>query len=961
LFGDFSLTFGNKLVRIGAPKTAALLCYLVLHAGEAVPRTRLASALWPDIVDSDARANLRRHLSLLQHALPEPAQGSLRVDKESVFWADGPGVWVDVHAFDVSCLAGDDAAIELYRGELLPAFEEEWLAPIRERYREACIAALLTLLSRFERAGDTVRFVATGRRVLAIDAMREDVVRRLMTAHASTGDRAAALAEYADFVRRLRDEFGVEPMGETTALADAVRTGTPLPNARPALTSTPAESGTSFVGRARELAELRVLLRRTRSLTLVGVGGIGKSRLARALAADVYEEFADGTRFVELAGLPDDADPMDPVLRAFDLAEIGPGATPRILMEHLRTRAVLLVLDNCERHARRCRALIEHLRDCPGVRVVATSRVRLGAAEESTFAVAPLSIPTHGRRDSEAVALFVARARAAGGPPIEDDGPEAVAAGAICRRLDGIPLAIELAAARCRVLRPRQVLERLSDPALVLDFEARDLPPHQATVRAAISWSFDAVGPAERSALQALSVFREPFTFEAAEAAAAAKPGFVDALTSLVEHSLLAVAHDTHDTRYRMLEPVREFAFAELVASGNEGYVYEREIGYFDAMTSTLGLPSGGNEPRRAFDTLERDRLNIRAAFEGATAHATTGSRAPALAERMATFWQERGHVGDGDAVYTGLLALDLPTRERQRLLVEASRFARLAADYDRAREDALEALGIAESLDDAARTMDALYALALLDFTVGDHDASARRLEAILAIARPNQDLGMAGKALGNLGLIAVHRNDHEAAFTYLTEAVQLLSESGERQALAATTSALAYCERTSGHLEEARAFSEQALGVARLTGNASVASSSLITLAHVAVLGDEPDNAIPYLRETLMLGRDGGFAFTLVHAMEVLARLFVRHERFADASLFLHGARSLAQRLSLTRNAQDDASLVELADATDRRLLPADAVKARLVLRDASLQRCADEALARLAILGETRHVAS
>ena len=986
LFGEFRLVAGDRAVPSPSMKTALLFAYLLLHSGEFVPRSKIASDLWPDATDADSRTNLRRHLLLLQRLLGGLDLPAVESSTRALRWVPTPSISIDAAEFEAiigdrhALLSGPDAqqlALAIYQADLLERFDDEWLTPHRERYRRQFLTLLQSSFEAHAERGAIAESLALGARLLGADPMREGVAREMMSMRLASGDRAGALAEYKALTERLRDEFNVEPMPETIALYEEIRAGSKPPTAgNPSgirLSQIPPEdkpatrsATSSFVGRARELADLRAQLRDTRLLSLIGVGGIGKSRLARALADDSADAFMDGARFVELAGLSDDASPLQAVVRTFGLAQLSPDAMQRVLTEYLRQSHILLVLDNCENHLDPCRQVVETLLEaCPSVSIVTTSRLPLGLRSETIYNVGPLAIPRiHGDGPSratsyDAVQLFLERSADAGASgtlePTEED-----AIVMICRHFDGIPLAIELAAARRRLLSARQIADRLEDPALVVDYAHRRLPAHQRSVRDAIAWTFGALDPEARLALPALSIFRTPFVFEAVEAATGrCGTAALDLLEKLVDHSLISIVQSAGEVRYKMLEPVREFAGAELDDDAARS-AFVRLADYYLDLVSKLGIADESRDHRRAFESLESDRANIRAALEGCANSGAGEAVAVNLAVALVPFWQQHGHVIDGVSVHDALLAA-FHARANIPLLLSASKFARLKADYPRAREYAVSALRNARDGGDGQSEGDALHVLALVDFTVGDMKSAEALHHEARRLAAGRGDRLREGRALANLGLIELQRSAHDGASRYLGQAVELLAQSGNDRLLGEATSALAYCERFRGNLGESRAFTLRAVEAAYKSGNSSLLSTGLTNLAHIAVLERDYADAVVHLRESLKLCRTGAFLFTLVHALEISARLFHGLNRPRDAAIFLYASRSLSKRLSVLRAQQEDNSLAELEAVLAAQLPAVDLTQAALMLGEASPSRCADEALARLATFRETRQTAS
>ena len=582
-------------------KTQALLAYLALPLGRAHSRDELAALLWGGMPAAQARGNLRHALSRVRKALPAAARRGARFDGPDVA-LDPAAVDVDVARFEAVLADGGPAAlsqiVSLYRGDLLagmsfgePAFED-WLGRERERLHALAIEGLGRLLAQQEKADATAAAVQTGLRLLSLDPLQEPAHRALMRLYARLGRREAALRQYQACADVLRRELRASPDPETATLHEEIlRSRAGRPDA--AVESDRARAGnlpsaaSALIGRERALEEVGERLRAHRLVSLIGPGGIGKTRLALEAARRAAPGQPDGVWLAELAPLADPA--LVPVAVAVALGLMLPAGaeSPERVAAALAGKRLLLVLDNCEHvidaAARMAEAL---LRAAPHARVLATSREPLRAPGESVHRVAPLEVPPdEGRaadevRETAAVRLFEARARAM--DPRFALGPaRAAVAGAVCRRLDGIPLAIELAAARAAALGVETLAAHL-DEKLELPGPAA-LPRHQ-TLRATLDWSYDLLPPGERSMLERVAVFPGSFSLEAAGVVATngalAGPEVMDAVDALVAKSLISAERDGAVTRCRLLETTRAYALEKLAARGETEVIARRHAEY---------------------------------------------------------------------------------------------------------------------------------------------------------------------------------------------------------------------------------------------------------------------------------------------------------------------------------------------------------------------------------------------
>ena len=555
LLGGFHMHAGGAPVTaVELPRLQALLAYLLLHQNAPHTRQHLAFLLWPDSTESQARTNLRTLLHRLRLALPG-ADRLLHIDAQTVQWRPDAHSMLDVADFERALAQADlaeqrgdrlaareslAAAARLYRGDLLPGWYDDWILTERERLRQRLLASLerLVVLLEDERAYRTA--IGYAQRLLRHDLLCEVAYQHLMRLHARNGDRASALRLYKTCVETLERELGVEPSQATTALYEQIRTAevkieneewrTPATGQFSILNSQfsiPQHNLriplTSFIGREREVAEVTQLIANTRLLTLTGAGGCGKTRLALTTAAGLVAAYPDGVWLVELAALTDAALAPHAVAAALGVREEAQRPLIATLAEALHAKRLLLVLDNCEHLIAACAALAQTLLGaCPRLQILATSREALGIAGETAWCVPSLALPPApsstkdaGVEDElmryEAVRLFVDRATSAL-PTFALMPQNAQAVAHICRRLDGIPLAIELAAARAKALSVEQAATRLDDCLRLLTAGSRTALPRHQTLRAAIDWSYNLLSEPERAIFRQLAVFAGGWT-----------------------------------------------------------------------------------------------------------------------------------------------------------------------------------------------------------------------------------------------------------------------------------------------------------------------------------------------------------------------------------------------------------------------------------------------------------------
>ncbi|MBM3130068.1 MAG: hypothetical protein FJ009_15775 [Chloroflexi bacterium] len=507
LFGTFRIEKDSHPIRFSTRKIESLLAFLALHP-EQHPREKLAALFWGDSTDEQARGSLRTALNLLRTELDDHL---LLTNREIVQLNSDFPLVIDAREFekigDWRLAIGDSAIsnlqslISLYRGDLLPDFYDDWVLLERERLRALYLDALLRLIQQFRSESKYERAIELAHKLLTTDPANEKAHQHLMLCYAAAGNRTAALKQYDECARLLRDELGVEPSRETIDLRDQIQAESSGTSREASFTNLPNPL-TSFVGRETELAEIRQQVETARLVTLIGAGGCGKTRLAIQVVSDLVtaQRFKHGAWWVDFAPLSDPALVATAVAAAFHLRESPPTPLISILIEHLREKEILLVFDNCEHLGDACARLAQTLLTaCPRLNILATSRAPLGIVGEVTWRVPSLSTPDPDDAPSleqmtrfDAVRLFAERATAVATNWKLADHVSAVAR--ICARLDGIPLAIELAAARLRVLSAEQIAARLHDCFSLLTAASRTALPRHQTLRAAMDWSFDLLG-----------------------------------------------------------------------------------------------------------------------------------------------------------------------------------------------------------------------------------------------------------------------------------------------------------------------------------------------------------------------------------------------------------------------------------------------------------------------------------
>jgi len=607
---------------------------------------------------------------------------------------------------------------------------------------------------------------------------------------------------------------------------------------------------TSFVGREREVAEVKQLLGENRLLTLTGPGGCGKSRLALTVAFEVVGDFEDGVWWVGLASLSDPTLVAQVVAQALEVREQPNRPLRETLAETLREEHLLLILDNCEHLVEACAALVDGLlRACPDLKILATSRESLGVGGEISWPLPPLSLPDpedlpplEELERYEAVRLFVDRTRAIAST-FELTERNAAAVARVCRRLDGMPLAIELAAARTKVLSVEQISSRLDDSFRLLKSENRTTDPRQRTLRTTIDWSFELLSEEERTLFRRLSVFAGGWTLEAAEAVCAGEgieEEVLDLLSHLVGKSLVSVAEQGGEARYGLLETIRQYGAQKLKGSGEEPEIRRRHADFFLELAEEVEPRINGRHRDAWLERLEAEGGNLRAALAWSRqeAQAETGLR---IAGALLWYWFHRGYWKEGRGWLDGALATqesvgDLArTAARAKALSSAGHLAYMQGDHSVARSQLEKSVALWRDVGDDEGLAHALRFLSGAVQPEGDHALVRSLAEESVGLFRDGTDTFGLAMSLGRLGSAALAQGDYAAARAALEEGVALCRETGDDWVLALTLRNLGVAAFRQSDYERGAALLNESLSVLREPGEKFYTTQSLDSLAVV------------------------------------------------------------------------------------------------------------------------------
>jgi len=916
LLGPLHITFDDRSVGgLSSAKVRALLIYLAVEANRSHPRAALAELLWPEQPGQTARHNLRQALSVLRHALGDDAAtpSFLLMTRDTAQFNPASATWLDVAEFTrlldacdrhrhdqrttcTECVGRLAQAVALYRGSFLDQFAigdsvafEEWALVKREALYRRAIQVLADLAAYHELRGEAAAACAYARQQLEIEPWHEDAHRCLMRLLARTGQRSSAVAQYARCRQILAAELGIEPEVATTALYERIRAGALQAQAdtealghevygMPALADPLAgrrrhnlpQPLTPFVGRQREIAELPGLIQNPahRLITILGPGGMGKTALAVEVARRHTGEFADGVSFVPLAPLQADSDIAPAIAKSLDVQLSQRDRPEEQLIHYLRDRSMLLVLDNFEQVLSGAEFVASILREAPDVRLLATSREALGLLSETPYYLTGLDVPEARSEaalpQNSAVELFVQTARRAQ-YHFAPDRQELLDIAAICRTVQGMPLAIVLAASWTNMLAPADILAEICQSYDFLESQSADLPERLRSIRRVFTSIWNRLNSAERRACAALSVFRGGFTRTAAQHVAGAT---LPVLKSLMSKSLLQ--HDPNTLRYDMHELLRQYAGEHLDPERDS--VEQRHADYYLAFVEQAERDLFGVDQLTWLRRIEADHANVLAALHWLCARHQV-EPALRLCGALGPFWQARSHLREGKQWLEAALALS-----------------------DQAIHDGN---GSRAHLEARARV---LHRLGYILFALATPLAARARIEQAYELyLRVGDEHGQADALIGR-GLVARSLNESAQARTYLERGLALARKRGYRRGTYWALHFLAGWYHIQGDSERAEALYDQSLALAREQGDLWRQGFMLSDLARLKLERRDFASAHALYRESLIMRRALEHKWGVVDCLVGLACLGIATHAAAERiALVLGAAEGIAQTVGL------------------------------------------------------------
>ena len=624
---------------------------------------------------------------------------------------------------------------------------------------------------------------------------------------------------------------------------------------------------TNFIGREDEIKSVKELLKANRLLTIFGTGGAGKTRLSLQTGADLIDDFANGVWFLELAAISDPDYVPIALMNIFGLKEEMNIEPERTLTDYLKNKEILIILDNCEHLIEACAEVSAKLLSaCPGLKIIATSRESLNIPGERLFTIPPLTQPDPKKNNTpdqltqyESVRLFVERAIAVN-PKFRVNNRNAHAIAGICSSLDGIPLAIELAAARIKILSPEKIFERLDDMFNLLTGGVRTAMPRQQTLKALIDWSYDLLTKKEKTLWSRLAVFSCVFTLEAAEEICSdefiKKNDILDLITALCEKSI--VIYDESKERYKLLDSIRQYGREKLQTDNR---IFSKHLDYFLKLSQSAKPELKGTNLKEWLDLLEADHNNFISAIEWGIRN-EEAEKGAIVAYGIGKFWEIRGQYSTGMKVLESILKKHdrLSKNTKANILNLSGNLNRYQGNYENAGRYFEESLALFRDIEDVMGISTTVNNLGNLAYTQGKFDTAKKFFEESMAIKKEIGDkMGVAG-SMNNLGGVAFSTGKYEEARMYYEDSLAIRKEIGDKHGVSASLNNLGGLELYRGNFEKARKYFEESLDIKREIGDKKGIAASLGNVGSVAKTQGDFELTKKIYEESLAVFREIG-----------------------------------------------------------------------------------------------------
>ncbi len=919
-------------------KVRALLAYLAVEHKQPHTRAFLCALLWPDLSENAARQNLSQALTRLRQVLGDKqAETPYLLATTDTVQLNPAARWqVDVHTFSerittaerhphrawhlcTVCATGLQEAVACYEGDFLAHFYlsdsvpfEEWALPLRQRLRGRMLSVLERLVRYAEWHGYFGSAIENAHRQIALEPLRDHAHRELMRLLALGGQQSAALAHYAHFCALLESEVEAEPEHETTLLYQQISTSPANPALRrlaPPYVALPALP-TPLIGRGREIAALRERLTTgiTRLLTVTGAPGIGKTRLALELAHELRFDYEDGVVWIELAPILEAEGVPAALANGLVVKEQSHRSLTDTVIDHVRTRHCLIVLDNFEQVLEAGDFIARLLERCPDVALLITSRAPLQLRTELQFALEPLAVPAltatpEQIAETAAVELFKQRVQAI--DPTWQPTPDTLPAVAtLCRKVDGLPLAIELIAPRLKSLSVVEILRHFESPLNAAPPGPRDMPRRHRTLRSAIQWSYERLSANEQEVFGCLGLFAGGCTVESAQAVAGDSVEVFPLLESLHNASLLYRRSVNGTTRFHQLETISDYAREMVAAGGNAEQAIARFVGYYLAMADKAYVELLGKEQAHWSAQIAAEHDNFRAAMRLAYQYDHRESLVR-IATGIWRFWWQRGNLHEAlEWLEKGLAQADhVPGGVRSRALRAAGVIAMGLNDYPRARrmlEEAMEAALVTNDIYDhgSARTN-----LGMVLREQGEFEAACANLEQSAALMRTLADPRWVKFPLMILASLYVRMGRIEEAGTLYEECLRLNRDIGDTEGTANALFGIGSVLGARGDYDLARQWCEQGLALYQTLNHQFGSAWCYATLGDIARMEGTPAFALSAYRASLQIWMERGDWVSGARIMEGIAAVLVQIGYIEQAIQLLGAAGRICDNANVKR----------------------------------------------------------
>jgi predicted ATPase/DNA-binding SARP family transcriptional activator/Flp pilus assembly protein TadD len=938
LLGAFQVSKDrDPITQFETDPARALLAYLALHAGIPFRRDVLADLLWPDQARVEALHALRQTLNRLRRAIENASNPPyLHVTRQTIQFGSDSDYWLDTDAFTglvatvpehahrrleacCTCMQQLTQAADLYRGDLLSGFHldslpfQEWLTMEREHLHRQAMEALYQLAACHSQRGEYKQAQHYAHCQLKLEPWREEAHRQLMAALALSGQRSAALAQYEACHRTLSEELGVEPEKETLFLYERIRDGNLQASQMPPH-NLPAPL-TRFVGRESELGQIAELLNDpdTRLLTLVGPGGVGKTRLALAAARQAVVHFPDGAWFVPLVGVREEPKNelhdrlATAIAGALEISFSGQDDPKTQMLKHLEPMEALLILDSFEHLVSGADFVLEALRQAPKITVIVTSRARLNVRAERLVQVTGLPVPPQddaGGPEADnysSVQLFIDRTKRTA-PAL---APDLAQVASVCRLVEGMPLAIEMASAWVEQMPLSEIVANLRHGVDFLSTTFQDVPERHRRLRAVFESSWQLLSEPEQRALAQLAVFHGDFSRAAAQTVTGAQQAELIGLAhkSLLQHG--------KPNRYGLHALVGQFAAEKLEAFPDLVAVRERHSTYYLTFVGKRADELQGDAPQQAVAEIQAELDNVRQAWQWAMSQIDT---APGLVRRITAlgqctrglvpFYSQTGLFREGEQAFrtaadqVRAITQDDRALSSERLAIVLQALSKLLAVQGHFLTELgnhTDALAILQEADavfqraavalpdcNLAEQAELLIDIGTSHNRLGDYAQAVQHLEAGLALARQVSTPHVEITALCTLGQAAGEQGDYGAAKQHLDEALALARERGDRTSEASALSMLGSIAWRWGDIEQAGQWAQESLAIYRELGHRQRIPRLLNILGIVAIMQENYTQAEVYWEEGLSLAQEMGDRHTMADMCNNLG--YINHHNLGN-----------------------------------------------------------------------------